>query len=818
MAGSVYRFGPFLLDSAARELRRDGARVAVSQKVFDCLTWLIEHRDRAVGRDELIAAVWRRIDVSDTHLGKTLFQARRAVGDNGDGQELILTIPRFGYRWVAQTQVDSASAAVAPASGLESPADILESDRSATVEPSAEKTPAPPVAAAAAWSRATVFGTVAILLGLAVFALLASRGRFDPSTPPVAAGGDARPATATALPADALAVLPATVRADEGWAWLRLGLMDLLANRLRKTGLSVVPSDNVVAAVRMAADDASVAAAVDDITAARRLLVPTVSRSDAGWIVQLELRADGAPPRRVEARAADAVSAAQAAADRLLAMLGKPVPAGTSGQTASIEELAPRVESALLADDPAAARQWLAAAPPALLQRPQARLYLARIDLREGHVEAARERLDALLKETPAETDPLLRARVLLERAHAALFAPGTAGSPIDTLDEALTLLSERDEPALLAAAHSWRGIAQAQVGRYDLARADFARARVALRLAGDTLGLARIDANEGIMDVATGRYADALPALVPAAEQLERFGEVGGVVQALNAQVRAELAMLHADRALVAADRLHDLLPRLGSPLLRSLALAARSAALTANGRLDEAKARSDEALREAERSGELGLRAELLGAQARTELASGRAETAVSAARQAVDALSKPDGARARADAWLVLVRALRSLGRDSDAAGEVARFAAWAATAGDPAAKMCAVLAEAEQAWTERRREDAERRYEDALQSAHQLGAPRDIVDVADSYGRTLLTEGELTRAAAVIGQVARWAEQDFICALLQAQLYQALDQREAWQSALDAARARAGERPIPAAVPSTSAVRPRVATPP
>src|SRR5436189_113868 len=106
MARVLYRFGDCSVDPTARELHRGGALVTLSPKVFDCLAYLIEQRERAVGRDELIAAVWGRVNVTDAVLGQVVLKARRAVGDTGDGQNAIRTIPRFGYRWVAEIGVE----------------------------------------------------------------------------------------------------------------------------------------------------------------------------------------------------------------------------------------------------------------------------------------------------------------------------------------------------------------------------------------------------------------------------------------------------------------------------------------------------------------------------------------------------------------------------------------------------------------------------------------------------------------------------------------------------------------------------------------
>ncbi len=79
----------------------------LSPTVFDCLCWLLEHRDRAVGRDELAAAVWGRADFADTQVVQAVLKARRAVADTGEEQRAIRTIPRFGYRWVAPVAVET---------------------------------------------------------------------------------------------------------------------------------------------------------------------------------------------------------------------------------------------------------------------------------------------------------------------------------------------------------------------------------------------------------------------------------------------------------------------------------------------------------------------------------------------------------------------------------------------------------------------------------------------------------------------------------------------------------------------------------------
>ena len=109
------RFGSSLIDLATRELSDDGRLLALSPRVFDCLAYLVEHRERAVGRDELMAAVWGRADISDSQLAQVMLKARRAVGDSGEAQRVIRTVAGFGYHWIAAVEPVVEAAQATPA-------------------------------------------------------------------------------------------------------------------------------------------------------------------------------------------------------------------------------------------------------------------------------------------------------------------------------------------------------------------------------------------------------------------------------------------------------------------------------------------------------------------------------------------------------------------------------------------------------------------------------------------------------------------------------------------------------------------------------
>ncbi len=257
-----YRFGDFVLDPGSRELRRAGELLSTSPKVFDCIAYLIEQRDRAVSRDELIAAVWGKVDVAYSLLGQLMAKVRRTIGRAGNDQDMIRTIPRFGYRWIAALDGDE-NDAEAPEANCPAPVPVGHASNQTRRS-----------------FRVPTMWTCAVLLAIATGAgAWICMPRMHTALTALDAGDRAM---------DAVAILPVNVNAAGQWPWVRLGLMDLIGERLRRAGQPVVPSENIVALAR-GDDEDRLGDSIRDATGARHVVVPTASRGQTEWRVRLRL-------------------------------------------------------------------------------------------------------------------------------------------------------------------------------------------------------------------------------------------------------------------------------------------------------------------------------------------------------------------------------------------------------------------------------------------------------------------------------------------------------------------------------------------------
>lgn len=100
-----FEFGEFLLDTKEKVLFREGKPVPVTPKTFQLLSALVENHGRLVEKEELMKMVWADSFVEAGNLSFTMRLLRKALGDDTQNPRFIETVPRRGYRFIAEVRV-----------------------------------------------------------------------------------------------------------------------------------------------------------------------------------------------------------------------------------------------------------------------------------------------------------------------------------------------------------------------------------------------------------------------------------------------------------------------------------------------------------------------------------------------------------------------------------------------------------------------------------------------------------------------------------------------------------------------------------------
>lgn len=113
---TTFRFDAFELDAQRRTLRRSGADVELRPLAFDALSCLVRHAGEVVTKDELVAAVWPGLVVTDDSIARCISDIRRALGDAE--QKIIKTVPRRGYTLAVPVEREGPRLATSEPAGL----------------------------------------------------------------------------------------------------------------------------------------------------------------------------------------------------------------------------------------------------------------------------------------------------------------------------------------------------------------------------------------------------------------------------------------------------------------------------------------------------------------------------------------------------------------------------------------------------------------------------------------------------------------------------------------------------------------------------
>lgn len=96
-----FQFGSYRLDPGNALFWCDTKLVSLPPKLFDLLYYFLQHPDRLISKEELLDKVWSQRIISESTLKGSINDLRNALNDNSKTPRYIETIPRRGYRFIA---------------------------------------------------------------------------------------------------------------------------------------------------------------------------------------------------------------------------------------------------------------------------------------------------------------------------------------------------------------------------------------------------------------------------------------------------------------------------------------------------------------------------------------------------------------------------------------------------------------------------------------------------------------------------------------------------------------------------------------------
>jgi TolB-like protein/DNA-binding winged helix-turn-helix (wHTH) protein/tetratricopeptide (TPR) repeat protein len=206
------RFGPFEVDFRAGELLKNGRRIRLQDQPLQVLAMLLEHPGSVVTRDEFRQKLWPNdtfVDF-DHGLNNAINRLRDALNDSAEAPRFIETLPRRGYRFICQVEVEAI------------PDSLVAGEKSLGPSGNDHAGSATPIGALLPWWRSqwVAWGAAALVLSLLFgFVVNVWKGRFSSS--------------AQAMRIESVAVLPLeNMTGDPTQEYLVDGMTDALTTRL----------------------------------------------------------------------------------------------------------------------------------------------------------------------------------------------------------------------------------------------------------------------------------------------------------------------------------------------------------------------------------------------------------------------------------------------------------------------------------------------------------------------------------------------------------------------------------------------------------
>lgn len=101
-ASFQFQFDEFVIDVSDRQLWRRNERIDLNPRYLDALILLVREQGRLVEKTRFFEEVWRDMVVTDSALTQCIKEIRRQLGDSATNPRFVQTVPRSGYRFIAE--------------------------------------------------------------------------------------------------------------------------------------------------------------------------------------------------------------------------------------------------------------------------------------------------------------------------------------------------------------------------------------------------------------------------------------------------------------------------------------------------------------------------------------------------------------------------------------------------------------------------------------------------------------------------------------------------------------------------------------------
>jgi transcriptional activator of cad operon len=129
----TFRVGAWTVNPAAGQMSQGKETVRVEARTMRLLVCLAEHGGQVVSIDDLLTQVWSGVIVSPDSVYQAVTSLRRLLGDDPKEPKYVATVPRLGYRMVADVTWGNADVVRGPPQGLDVPMEMKVRGRRGTL-------------------------------------------------------------------------------------------------------------------------------------------------------------------------------------------------------------------------------------------------------------------------------------------------------------------------------------------------------------------------------------------------------------------------------------------------------------------------------------------------------------------------------------------------------------------------------------------------------------------------------------------------------------------------------------------------------------